>query len=229
MWQLHLLWHVNIFLATSGNCLGSIWKLVMTWTKARGYPVSQCSFHLRCSAADQLFTLQKMFEKSWEHAKDAYRCIVDFEKAYDRIPREKLRGMLRDYSVDGRLLLAVKSLYSCSEVSVGVGGVKSQPFTMGVGLRQVYMLSPLFVIVCTCMNWIIGAGHGSAALPLIFRFLIEHFFVNICQDIILKFIETFSDRYGTEYLKIATQLESIQRCTTEWSTICIVCDLQRRC
>jgi len=38
---------------------------------------------------------------------------------------------MREYSVDGRLLLTVKSLHSCSEVCVRIGGVKSQPFTVG--------------------------------------------------------------------------------------------------
>jgi len=60
-----------------------------------------------------------MFEKSWVYAKDvkAYTYFVDLKKAYDRIPREKLLGsVLREYGVNGRLLLAVKSLRSCSEV-----------------------------------------------------------------------------------------------------------------
>jgi len=37
--------------------------------------------------------------------------------------------------VDSLLLLDIKSLYSCSEVFVCVGGVESQPFTVDVGLR----------------------------------------------------------------------------------------------
>jgi len=73
---------------------------------------------------------------------NVYTCFVDNEKAYDRVPREKLWGMLREYGVDGHLLMAVKSLYSCSEVCVHVGGVKLQPFTAGVGLRQGWFLSP---------------------------------------------------------------------------------------
>jgi len=72
-----------------------------------------------------IFTFQQIFEKSWEYAKYVYACFVDFEKAYDRVPREKLWEVLREYGVDRRLLLAVKSLYSCSEVRVCVGGVQS--------------------------------------------------------------------------------------------------------
>jgi len=69
-----------------------------------------------------------------EYAKDVFTCFVDLKKVYDRVPCEKLWGVLCDYGVDGRLLLAAKSLYSCSEVCVRIRKVKSQPFTVGVGL-----------------------------------------------------------------------------------------------
>jgi len=55
--------------------------------------------------------------------------------------------VLREYGVDGRLLLVVKPLYPCSEVRVRVGRVKSQPFTVGVGLRQGCVMSPLLFTV----------------------------------------------------------------------------------
>jgi len=42
-------------------------------------------------------------------------------------------------------------------VCVRVGGVKSQPFTVGVGLRQKCVLSPFLLMVCY-MNWI--ASHS---------------------------------------------------------------------
>jgi len=44
------------------------------------------------------FTLQQIFEKSWEYAKGVFTCFVDLEKAYDRVPCEKLWGVLRGYS-----------------------------------------------------------------------------------------------------------------------------------
>jgi len=57
-----------------------------------------------------------------------------------------LRKALRSVA-EGRLLLAVKSLYSSSEVCVRVGRIKSWPFTVGVWLRQGCVLSRLFFIV----------------------------------------------------------------------------------
>jgi len=104
---------------------------------------TQCGFHPGYSTTDQNVTLQKIFGNFWEYAKNFYTCFVDLEKAYDLVSREKLSGVLREYGVD-RLSLAVNSLYSCSEVCAHVGKVKSRPFTVGVGLRQGCVLSPLF-------------------------------------------------------------------------------------
>ena len=103
-----------------------------------------CSGH---STADQIFTLQNIFVKSWECGKDVYTCFVDLlEKACDRAPREMLWGPQRFPRC------GVKSLHSCSDVCVRVGRVKSRPFTVGVGLRQGCVLSPFLFMVY--VHWI---------------------------------------------------------------------------
>ena len=45
-------------------------------------------------------------------------------------------GVFRENGVDDRLLLAIKSLYPCSEVFDLVGRGKPEPFTVGLVLRQ---------------------------------------------------------------------------------------------
>jgi len=59
----------------------------------------------------------------------------------------KALGVLREYGVNGCLLLAVNSLYSSSEDCDRVDGVKSQSFSVGVGLREWFVPSPLLFIV----------------------------------------------------------------------------------
>ena len=51
-----------------------------------------------------------------------YTCFVDLEKAYDRVPREALFKVIEDYGVQGKLLRAVRSLYSDSRDAVRVDG-----------------------------------------------------------------------------------------------------------
>jgi len=50
----------------------------------------QCGFRPGRSTMDQIFTLKQIFEKSWENGKDVFACFVDLEKAYNRVPRDKL-------------------------------------------------------------------------------------------------------------------------------------------
>jgi len=53
--------------------------------------------------------------------------------------------------IDGWVLLAVKSLYSCQDVCVCFSKVISQPFTVGVGLQQRSVLSQFLFIIY--INW----------------------------------------------------------------------------
>ena len=110
---------------------------------------SQCGFRPGGSTTNQIFTLRQIFEKSWEYAKDVLACFVDLEKAYNRVPRDKLWRVLQEFGIDGHLLMAIKPLY-CQSV-VRVNGKQSKSFHVGVSLWQGCVLSPLFFIVY--MNW----------------------------------------------------------------------------
>ena len=111
------------------------------WIKPEWHPVR---FSSRPQHYRPNFTPREIFAKSWEYAKDVYIRFVDLDKADDRFPREKRARVFQLHASSKmlrvqcwqRLLLAVKSLYSCSEVCVHLGKVKSPPFTVGVGLRK---------------------------------------------------------------------------------------------
>ena len=96
---------------------------------------------------DQIFALQQIFEKSWEYAKEVNTCFVDLEKAYDRIPRDKLWAVLLQYGIDGQLLTAIKSLYMHSEICVRVNSATTKPFRVSVGLRQGCSFSPILFLI----------------------------------------------------------------------------------
>ena len=107
----------------------------------------QCGFRPGRGTVDQLFTLFGVLEGAWEFAQPVHMCFVDLEKAYDRVPRGILWGVLQEYGVDGALLRAIQSLYRRSVSLVRVSGSKSDLFPVGVGLRQGCPLSPVLFIV----------------------------------------------------------------------------------
>ena len=108
---------------------------------------AQCGFCPGRSAMDQIFAVQQIFEKSWEYAKEVNACIVDLEKAYDRIPRDKLWAVLLQYGIGGQLLTSVKSQYMHFVVCVRVNRAATKPFRVSVGLRQGCSLSPILFLI----------------------------------------------------------------------------------
>jgi len=70
----------------------------------------QCRFRPGRGTVDQLFTLAGLLE----FAHPVYMCFVDLEKAYDRVPRGILWGVLGEYGVPGPLVRAIRSLYNQS-------------------------------------------------------------------------------------------------------------------
>ncbi|KAK3526422.1 hypothetical protein QTP70_025454, partial [Hemibagrus guttatus] len=91
----------------------------------------QCGFRPSRGTLDQLYTLHRVLEGSWEFAQPVHICFVDLEKAFDCVPRGILWEVLWEYGVRGPLLRAVWSLYnrrrSCqliSRRSQGLEGVR---------------------------------------------------------------------------------------------------------
>uniref|UniRef100_A0AAR2JQZ9 Reverse transcriptase domain-containing protein n=1 Tax=Pygocentrus nattereri TaxID=42514 RepID=A0AAR2JQZ9_PYGNA len=71
----------------------------------------QCGFRPGRGTLDQLFTLSRILEGSWEFAQPVHMCFVDLEKAFDCVPRGILWEVLREYGVHGSLLRAIQALY----------------------------------------------------------------------------------------------------------------------
>ncbi|KAK3516187.1 hypothetical protein QTP70_005689 [Hemibagrus guttatus] len=80
----------------------------------------QCGFRPSRGTLDQLYTLHRVLEGSWEFAQPVHMCFVDLEKAFDRVPCGILWEVLWEYGVRGPLLRAVWSLYNQSRSLVRI-------------------------------------------------------------------------------------------------------------
>ena len=133
------------------KCLKTIpWNTVIE-PKLNGI---QYGFRPGRSTTDQIFTFQHIFKKPWEYmAKTSTQThVLLTSRKHTAVLLWKALESVAEVRcwrspVTGRqvTVFLLRSLFPCREV-------KSQPFTVDVGLRQGCVLSPFFFIVY--MNWI---------------------------------------------------------------------------
>ncbi|KAK3517264.1 hypothetical protein QTP70_001756 [Hemibagrus guttatus] len=132
----------------------------------------QCGFCPGRGTLDQLYTLHRVLEGSWEFAQPVHMCFVDLEKAFDCVPHGILWEVLWEYGVCGPLLRAVQSLYNRSRSLVRIASCKSDLFPVHVGLRQGCSLSPVLFIVfmdriSRCSQGLEGVRFGDYRISLL--------------------------------------------------------------
>ena len=171
---------------------------------------AQCDFRPGRSTMDQIYALQQIFEKSsWEYAKEVNACFVDLEKAYDRIPRDKLWAVLLQYGIDGQLLTAIKSLYMHYEVCVRVTSATTKPFRVSIGLQQGCFLLPILFYIY--MDRIVKKSESCGGVKIgectVQRLLFADDLVLLdsTQNGLQQALDKFSDACSVAGMKISQQ------------------------
>ena len=92
-----------------GKLYGSdLEKIINRWAELKGVrPRGQASFREGRSTLDHILTLRTLIEKEIFEGRCLYSCFVDFKKAFDTVPRDKLWERLRRLGVPLHLQQAV--------------------------------------------------------------------------------------------------------------------------
>ena len=94
---------------------------------------------------DALFLVRRLQEEHRAKDKRMYRymCFVNWEKAFDRVPRRVMEWPMKKKGLPEILVKAVLSLYEGAETKVRVGSSLSEEFSVKGGVHQGSVLSPL--------------------------------------------------------------------------------------
>ena len=99
------------------------------------------------STTEAIFIVCQLQEKCTTAAnKQLYFAFVDFEKAFDCVPRKVLLWALRNLGVDKWAVRVIQGMYHNARSRVQVNGQYSEEFGMGVGVHQGSVLSPLLFL-----------------------------------------------------------------------------------
>jgi len=95
----------------------------------------------------KIIIVTQMQQKFRAKSKKLYFGFVDFERAFDRVPREVIRWAMRKLGVEEWLVSAVMSMYPCPKTVVRTVYGNSNGFKVKVGMHQGSALSPLLCVI----------------------------------------------------------------------------------
>lgn len=169
---------------TVGTLLAKLYATIINtrlvhWAEENGVRAKgQAGFRKDHRTSDQIFVLRTLIEQQRMAGTPLYVCFVDFQKAYDTVPRDQLWGKLERMGIKGFVLNAIRAMYADVPVSVKTPQGLTPTFQSLMGVKQGCPLSPtLFglyiddfeqvVLERTVGLFLPGLG-GSPAPPLFY-------------------------------------------------------------
>ena len=118
-------------------------RRLSNWAEGAGIRAAgQFGFRRKRSCAQAAFVLRTAIERQRAQGGKLFACFVDFQKAYDTIPRELLWVKLQRAGLHGWFLQAVQALYADVPMCVSTATGCTAPFQSLVGVKQGCPLSP---------------------------------------------------------------------------------------
>ena len=103
----------------------------------------QAGFRNNYSTIDHLFTIYGLIDVLLARKKRLYVAFLDFEKAFDKVHWGLLWQKMLNENINGRILNVIRSIYASAKSCVMVDGVRSDFYSMSIGIRQGENLSPI--------------------------------------------------------------------------------------
>ena len=139
---------------TVGTVLSKLYATVLErrisgWAEDHGIRAAgQAGFRRDRCTSDNIFIMRTLIEAckatrtSSQHGR-LYACFVDFCKAFETIPRDKVWEHLSNIGVQGKMLDALKSYYANVRACVDIPSVgRSAPFDSTMGVKDGCPMSP---------------------------------------------------------------------------------------
>jgi hypothetical protein len=103
----------------------------------------QAGFRKDHRTVDNVFIMQALIKDAHKSKKKLYCCFVDFKKAFDSVPRQRLWEVLSSVGVQGDILECLKSMYAQDEACVLTQAGLTDAFRCTIGVKQGCPASPL--------------------------------------------------------------------------------------
>ena len=106
----------------------------------------QHGFRAGHSCESQLLITMQDINASFDNKKQIDIAILDFSKAFDTVPHQRLLAKLRHYGISGQIENWIHNFLTTRQQSVIVDGAKSPPVKVDSGVPQGTVLGPLLFL-----------------------------------------------------------------------------------
>ena len=107
----------------------------------------QAGFRSGHSCMDHVYLLTSIIDLTLTEGRRLYATFIDYEKAIDRVNRFILWSKVYNLGIKGKVLRAMKNLYSKTKAQVRVNDELSNIFPCKLGVRQGDTLSPILFAI----------------------------------------------------------------------------------
>ena len=117
----------------------------MRWITIEEYSsYTQLGFLSGCRTSDALLILHNLIDYyCTKRSRNIFGCFVDFQKAFDSVPRHILFQKLLNHNINGKFYDCLTHIYTNDSVCIKIGNTITNSFVVNQGVKQGCILSPI--------------------------------------------------------------------------------------
>ena len=124
------------------SCLGKLFtailneRLLTFANENNTFAKEQKGFLKGNKTSDNLIVLHNLIHEQLNSGEKLYTCFIDFEKAFDRVPRKCLLQKLCKNGIKGKFLKTIENMYQNDNACVRIGDKVTENFPINIGVKQ---------------------------------------------------------------------------------------------
>ena len=124
------------------SCLGKLFtgilneRLLTFANENNTFAKEQIGFLKGNRTSDNLILLHNLIHEQFNSREKLYICFIDFEKAFDSVPRRCLIQKLCKNGMKGKFLKTIENMYQNDNACIRIGDKVTETFPVNIGVKQ---------------------------------------------------------------------------------------------